>query len=67
MCIVNEQESSLIGGKRHGFILFRFCDVEIPVIPVFIRGAIRDLVGKGLGEFRHKQGTHYASSIQQNK
>jgi hypothetical protein len=67
MRIVNEQGSSLIGEKHHGFILFRFCDVKVPVIPVLIRGAIRDLVGKGLGKFRHKRGTLYTSSIQQNK
>jgi hypothetical protein len=67
MYVVNEQGLSLIREKRHGFILLRFCDVEIPVIPVFIRGAIRELVGRGLGEFRHKRGTPYISSIQQNK
>jgi hypothetical protein len=67
MCIVNEQGSSLIREKRHGFIVFRFCDVEVPVIPVFIRGVISDLVGKGPEKFSHKRGTPYISSIQQNK
>jgi hypothetical protein len=67
MCIVNEQRSSLIREKRHGFILYRFCDVEVPVIPVFIRGAISDLVGKGVEEFCGKRGIPYITSIQQNK
>jgi hypothetical protein len=46
MRIVNEQGSSLIRKMRHGFMLFRFCDVEVPVIPVFIRGVI-SVIGLG--------------------